>query len=121
MNDNISNSKSLEEILLTLQELLRWTKAASYANIKNMLGSVLDSENKRIVYYLSNGKNNQDDIVAKGKVAAGSISKYWNEWEKVGIGESIPVKRGKRFRGTFDLNNFGLLPKSEQREEKKNG
>jgi len=115
---NVNQSISTEqEILLTLQELLRWTKVASYASIKSMLESVLDSENKRAIYHLSNGENNQDDIVTKGKVGAGSISRYWNEWEKLGIGESIPVKRGKRFKGTFDLNNFGLLPKSEQKED----
>ena len=107
------DSTSLE-ILSTIQELLRWTKVSSYENIKKMLENILDSENKRIVYHLSNGENNQDEIVAKGKVGAGSISRYWNEWEKMGIGESIPVKRGKRFKGSFDLNNFGLLPKSEQ-------
>ena len=106
------------QILLAIQELLRWTKVSSYENIKKMLEITLDSENKRIVYYLSNGKNNQDEIIAKGKVAAGSISRYWNEWEKLGIGESIPVKRGKRFKGSFDLNNFGLLPKSVNEREK---
>lgn len=120
LNTSPKNDNSIAlQTLLAIQELVRWTKASSYENIKNMLETVLDSENKRTVYYLSNGENNQDEIIAKGKVGAGSISRYWNEWEKLGIGESIPVKRGKRFKGTFDLNNFGLLPKSEQSEEKK--
>jgi hypothetical protein len=105
------------QTLFAIQELLRWTKVSSYENIKKMLDNVLNSENKKMIYHLSDGENNQDEIVSKGKVAAGSISKYWNEWEKLGIGESIPVKRGKRFKGTFDLNTFGLLPKSEQKEE----
>lgn len=84
-----------------------------------MLEIVLDTENKKIVYYLSNGENNQDEIIAKGKVGAGSISRYWNEWEKLGIGESIPVRRGKRFKAAFNLENFGLLPKSVETEDRK--
>lgn len=117
MKKSVETESSIPlQTLLAIQELLRWTKVSSYENIKKMLDDVLNSENKKMIYHLSNGKNNQDEIVTKGKVAAGSISKYWNEWEKLGIGESIPVKRGKRFKGTFDLNNFGLLPKSEQKK-----
>ena len=120
----MKESKTIDSIslqtLLAIQELLRWTKVSSYENIKKMLENVLDSENKRIVYYYSDGKNNQDEIIVKGKVSAGSISRFWNEWEKLGIGESIPVKRGKRFKSAFDLSNFGLLPKSEQTGGKTN-
>lgn len=108
------------KILSTLQELLKWTKVSSYNNIKKMLESVLDSENKRIIYYLSDGKNGQDEIVEKGKVAAGSVSKYWHEWEKLGIGEQIPIKRGKRFKRSFNPDDFNIeIPKRVRSE--KNG
>jgi len=107
MIENKSNSVE-NEILRTLQELLKWTKVSSYNNIKKMLESVLDADNKRIIFYLSDGKNNQDEIVEKGKVAAGSVSKYWQEWEKLGIGEQIPVKRGKRFKRLFNPEDFGI-------------
>ena len=120
MNVSKKNEDSIElQTLLTIQELLRWTKVSSYNNIKNLLESILDSETKKIIYCLSNGENNQDKIIAKGKVTAWSISKYWNEWEKLGIGESIPVRRGKRFKASFNLSNFGLLPKLLQTEDRK--
>ena len=105
------------KILLTLQELLKWTKVSSYNEIEKMLQSVLDTENKRITYYLSNGENGQDEIVEKGKVSAGSVSKYWKEWEKLGIGEQIPVKRGMRFKRSFNPENFNIeIPKRIQSE-----
>ena len=107
-----------DKILQTLQELLKWTKVSSYNDIKKMLESVLDAENKKVIYHLSNGENSTDQIVEKGKVAAGSVSKYWREWEKIGIGEQIPVKRGMRFKHSFDLGDFGLLSTSSKKETK---
>ncbi|MCH7517148.1 MAG: hypothetical protein IIB08_08550 [Bacteroidetes bacterium] len=89
----MTNGNLIEkEILLTLKELLKWAKVSSYGDVKKMLESVLDVENKRVIYYLSNGENNQDQIVEKGNVAAGSVSKYWREWEKLGIN---PCKKNK--------------------------
>ena len=121
INKPIINENSIElQILITIQELLRWTKISSYKHVKNMLESILDSEKKKIVYFLSDGKNNQDKIIAKGNVGAGSVFRYWREWEKLGIGDSIPVGRGWRFKAAFDLNDFGLLPKSMQTMEKNN-
>ena len=113
----MTNGNLIEkEILLTLKELLKWVKVSSYGDVKKILESVLDVQNKRVIYYLSNGENNQDQIVEKGNVAAGSVSKYWREWEKLGIGEQIPVKRGMRFKHSFDLDDFGLLPKSIKKQ-----
>lgn len=115
----VEKLKSTEDkILQTLQELLKWTKVSSYNNIKKMLESTLDSENKIIIYYLSDGKNGQDEIVEKGKVAAGSVSKYWKEWEKLGIGEPIPVKRGMRFKKSFEPEDFGIEIPKKIRSEK---
>ena len=121
MNKSATNEDPLElQTLLAIRELLHWTKVSSYKNVKSILESALDSESKKIIYLLSDGKNSYNEIVDKGHVAPNSISKYWNEWGKLGIGELIPINGKKRFKAIFDLNNFGLLPESMQAKEKNN-
>ncbi len=114
----MTDSKLNQAILDTLKDLLKWTKITAYGDVKKILESTLDSEIKRTIYYLSDGENNQDDIVDKGNVGAGTVSKYWKEWEKIGIGESIPVKRGTRFKRIFALEDFGIeIPKIELKKK----
>lgn len=101
-----------EELSNILKEILKWIKISSYGDVKTVLESALNTDIKKIIYYLSDGINNQDDIVRIGKVGAGSVSNNWNEWEKLGIGELIPVKRGTRFKRSFNPIDFGMnIPK----------
>ena len=121
MDKSTTNEDSIElQTLLAIRELLHWTKVSSYKNVKSILESTLDSESKKTIYFLSDGKNGQNEIVDKGHVGSNSVSKCWNEWEKLGIGELISIQGGKRFKAIFDLNNFGLLPESIQTKEKNN-
>lgn len=101
-----------EELSDILKEILKWIKVSSYGDVKAVLEGTLNTDIKKIIYYLSDGINNQDDIVKIGKVGAGSVSNNWNEWEKLGIGELIPVKRGTRFKRSFNPVDFGIdIPK----------
>jgi len=39
----------------------------------------------------------------------------WQAWLKQGLGESIPVKGGSRFKRSFDLEAFGIqIPNTEK-------
>lgn len=102
-------ANELEKIVALLEEQLRWIKVSSYKDVKAVLDNTLNTDIKKIIYYLSDGINNQDDIVRIGKVGAGSVSNNWNEWEKLGIGELIPVKRGTRFKRSFNPIDFGII------------
>lgn len=109
------------QILQTLQELLKWTQIVAYKDVKLVLENHLDSDIKKIIYSLSDGNKTQDDIIAIGKVSAGSVSKYWIEWSKIGLGDLIPVRRGKRFRRAFELEYFGIeVPKVSKKVRDKN-
>lgn len=81
-------------------------------NVKSLLENTLDSDIKKIIYFLSDGEKNQDEIVSIGKVGAGTISRYWNEWSKLGLGDLVPVKRGNRFKRIFNPEDFRIeIPK----------
>ena len=106
----------LNEIHNDLTELIKWTKVSSYEQVKKFLESILDSDTKKIVYQLSDGELGRSEIITKGKSSIGSISKYWNQWPKLGLGITIDVKGGKRFKRSFDLEDFNLLPKQIKKQ-----
>jgi len=91
-----------------LKEILKWIKVTSFKDVKQILDSTLETDAKKIIYQLSDGDNGQAEIVKKAKASPNSVSKYWQEWEKIGLGESKPIGKGVRFVRSFDLTSFGI-------------
>jgi len=119
MTEKKSNSVE-NEILLTLQELLKWTKASSYRAVKDSLNSILDTETKKLIYQFSDGTLGSTEVVRKAKSSSQTVSDCWKMWKKSGIGETIKVTGGERFKRIFDLDDFDLLPKSKKNLEVQN-
>lgn len=94
-----------------LKEILKWIKVTSFNQVKDVLNSILDTDSKKMIYQLSDGKLTSTEIIKKAKASSASITKYWNQWPKLGLGESISAEGGKRFKRSFDLADFNLLPK----------
>lgn len=112
-----SENKQIE--LLT--EILKWIKVSSYQKVKDFLNFILDTDTKKVIYQLSDGDTGSTEIIKKAKASSATVSKCWQDWEKLGIGEALSSAGGKRFKRTFDLEDFGLLPKLIQStKEKKN-
>lgn len=99
---------SSNEQTAILKEILKWIKVTSYNDVKQVLNTILETDAKKLIYQLSDGKNGQAEIVKKAKASPNSVSKYWQEWEKVGLGESKTVGKGIRFIRSFDLVDFGF-------------
>ena len=109
---------TLNDIHNDLKDLLTWTKFAGIKEVKPVLLSHLDTDVKKQIYTLSDGKNSSYDISKKvgNESVRRSISNYWQEWEKANIGELIPAQGGgMRFKSSFDLADFSItvsLPKT---------
>lgn len=101
-----------------LNEILKLIKVTSFKQVKDVLNSILDTDIKKMVYQLSDGKIGSTEVIKKGKSSPKSVSKYWNQWPKLGIGESVSAKGGKRFKRSFDLEDFDLLPKQMKKQTK---
>ena len=69
----------------------------------------MDSDTKKIIYQSSNGSKSIQDIVKTKIASSGTVFNNWNEWSKIGIGKLFSVKGGKRFKRSFDLNDFGIV------------
>jgi len=92
-----------------LTEILKWIKFAGMKEVKEVLNSVLDTDQKKLVYQLSDGSKGTVEVgKATGIASTATISRYWKSWLKLGLGENVSVKGGERFRRAFDLEDFGI-------------
>lgn len=106
-----------------LREILKWIKFAGVKEVKGILVSALDTDQKKIVFQLSDGSKGMVEIgKAAGISSTATISRYWNSWSKLGLGDYMAVKGGDRFRRAFDLEDLGIevpgLKKENTKEEK---
>lgn len=112
------NTQDNEQTQL-LREILKWIKFAGMKEVKDVLNSVLDTDQKKLVYQLSDGSKG---IVEIGKVAGiastETIFRYWKSWLKMRLGENVSVKGGNRFKRAFDLEDFGFELPSLEGEKK---
>ena len=99
----------LQEIADSLRELVIWTRVIGYPIVKQTLETVLGSDEKRLVYHLTDGQRSVKEIQKLTGINARYISEWGQEWERLGIASPSRVSsvRGRRQR-TFDLVDFGL-------------
>jgi len=99
----------LQEIVDSLRELVTWTRVLGYPTVKQTLETVLDSDEKRLVYHLTDGQRGVKEIQRLTGVNVRYISEWGQEWERIGIvGPSrVSSIRGRRQRA-FDLADFGF-------------
>jgi hypothetical protein len=92
-----------------LREILKWIRFAGIKEVKAILLSNLDTEQKKLVYHLSDGTRGTVEVAKTANVGSTkTIFDMWQAWLKQGLGESIPVKGGSRFKRSFDLEDFGI-------------
>lgn len=110
----------LEEIASILREILKWTKFAGLKEVKNVLEAALDTDQKLLVYHLSDGDKGMVEIGKKAGVSKTTVSRYWSTWARLGIVESIKVRGGERSKKVFDLEDFGItIPEIEVQKQAK--
>jgi len=99
----------LQEIAESLHELVAWTRVIGYPTVKQMLETVLDSNEKRLVYHLTDGRRSVEEVQKLTGVNARFISEWGREWEKFGIVEQSRISKIKgRRQKLFDLAVFGI-------------
>ena len=109
---------TLKDIHNDLTELLKWVKFSGIQEIKPKLESILDTDEKKIVYQLSDGKS-KPEIAKMSKVSADTVKNYWRNWKKIGITKSQSFSGGPRQIRLFDLGDFGLLSELVSKNTKK--
>jgi hypothetical protein len=103
MSDKIN-----EEILTTLKEMLKWVKFTGVKEVRTVLMNVLDTEQKRMIYHLSDGEHGTIEIGKLARVSDATVRQYWKTWSRLGIMEPMAVKGGTRYKKSFDIEDFGF-------------
>jgi hypothetical protein len=99
----------LQEIASLLRELVAWTRVTAYSTVKQMLETTLDTDEKRLVYHLTNGQRSVKEIQKLTSVNVRFISEWGQEWETIGIAEQSRESNIKgRRQKVFDLAAFGI-------------
>lgn len=92
-----------------LREILKWIKISGMKEVKSILEAQLQNDSKKQIYYLSDGTRGTQEIAKiVGGLSHQSVANYWKAWEKTGLGESVSVMGGMRFKRSFDPEDFGM-------------
>jgi hypothetical protein len=95
-----------------LREILKWIRFAGAKEVKNVLLATLDTEQKRLIYLLSDGDKGSLEIAKAAGTSDSTIRRHWASWARQGIMESVKVRGGERYKKNFELEDFGIdVPK----------
>lgn len=114
------NNTSVEKMVALLQEMLKWVKFAGVREVRTVLMNILDTEQKRLIYHLSDGERGSVEIGKMANVSDSTIRRYCESWVRLGIVEPLGVRGGIRYKKSFELEDFGfIIP--QVKVEKKEG
>ncbi|SRR5258706_12016601 len=104
-----NNQEVLINIDQSLQEIKQWIRLIGFPAAKTTLETTLSSQEKKIVYHLSNGQRSSKEIASLSGVNIRYVSEWSQFWEAIGIltqSKSTNVK-GRRQK-VFELSDFGI-------------
>lgn len=108
-NEEKRMSETLKEQTEILREILKWIRFVGMKEVKGVLNSVVDTDQKRIVYHYSDGTRGTVEVAKLAGIGSNAtIARLWKSWQKLSLGDNIPVKGGERFKRSFDLEDFGI-------------
>lgn len=106
---NPSDTEIFDEISESLREIKLWARLIGFPAAKATLETVLNTDEKKVVYHLCDGNRNAKEIAALSGVNVRFVSEWGQAWEAIGIlmqSKSKSVK-GRRQK-VFELSNFGM-------------
>jgi hypothetical protein len=101
-------NESESEHVKLLREILKWTKFSGRKGVKEALDSAVNTDQKKIVYQLSDGSKPSLEIGRIAKCSDQTVRNYWKVWLKLALGDTVSVRGGDRFKRSFDLEDFGI-------------
>ena len=96
-----------DKMIELLEELVKWTKVATFPSVKKLLLEILPKPEQKIAYQASDGETIKE-VAKQANASVGTISKWWEQWTRAGIAEDVPVRGGERTIRKFSLDDFGI-------------
>lgn len=104
----MANSIATTRIEELLSEILKWIKFAGAKEVREVLASTLDTDQKRVIYHLSDGNRGSVEIANLAKTSDRTVRRHWESWVRTGIVDSLKVRGGERYKKSFELEDFGI-------------
>lgn len=101
-------SQQTDDQTAILKEILKWIRFTGAKEVKNVLVDTLNTEQKCLIYHLSDGNRSSTAIGKSAGVSDMTVRRLWAAWFRQGIVESIRVRGGDRYKKSFDLEDFGI-------------
>lgn len=101
------NQQSNEQTEI-LREILKWIRFTGAKEVKNVLIATLDTEQKCLIYHLSDGNRASMEIAKLAGTSDTTVRRHWASWARQGIVESLRVRGGERYKKAFELEDFGI-------------
>ena len=107
------NEELLKEIVLTLREILKWTRFSGMQQLRNVLLNILKTDTEKAIYELTDGKRSTREIATLvGVKSHATIAAYWKKWSKTGIVQPTQRIPG-RYQHICSLEEVGIeVPKT---------
>jgi predicted transcriptional regulator len=100
------------QVASALEELVKWNKVTSHAEVGDILNQQVHSLVQKIVYANSDGVKTTKELSELSGMDPANISRDWKQWTQVGIAEQVSARGGSRGRSLFLLEEFGIeVPK----------
>ena len=108
-----------EKILLVLEDIRNWTRAAAYGSVKAALESALPDMKSRRAYQMFDGDTNMDRVRIACKMSPNALQGLAERCASMGL---MSINEAKKRMRIFDLNDFGLavedLPRNKEKDER---
>jgi hypothetical protein len=99
----------LQQLINLQKETLRWIRFQSLPSLKMTLEKILNTDKKKQIYELTDGKNSSRVIETIVKVDHTTVVDYWNEWTVQGILEKEGAGgRSTTFHKIISLPSIGI-------------
>lgn len=111
MNSSNNNIKIvLENMQNDIAEIKNMLNLLTRNTKKELILSTLNSDEKILAYYLSDGKKSTREIANIVNMNMNTVSRWWREWKILGIVNE--VLNGRRVKKLFSLEELGIeVPK----------
>jgi hypothetical protein len=93
-----------EDTKALLRDILKWQRLQGIKTLREIIPSMLDSDEKRLVYENTDGQKTARDLLKIVNTGLGTISRCWNEWYSQGILE----KRGQKYQKVISLKELSI-------------
>jgi hypothetical protein len=87
-----------------LREVVRWLRFQSIDKAKKATEDLLDSDQKRVVFQMSDGLSSARSVALKAGVSNVTVSRWWDDWFSAGI----LFEENNTYKKLFSLSDLGI-------------